>query len=146
MHVVLDSVLPRRSVTMLLTFGAAALLIIIGLLALHTFGAESPAHTAVVAPVNIHDSGEPASSTIGNQSPGACDESCQAVATTWSPDQSSVIACVLALLSGLLVLLIPRLPLYRIATSRMAAADPASPRRGLRQQALSLIALSISRT
>ncbi len=146
MHVASDSVLPRRSMTRLLTLGAAAVLIIVGLLALHTLGAESPAHAGIVAPASLDDSGKPAGTPASNQSLGQCGESCQAVGAEWPLDQDTVIACVLALLSGLLVLLAPRLSLYRIAAACMTAATFAASRSSGYQRAPSLIALSISRT
>ncbi|GAA2887433.1 DUF6153 family protein [Microbacterium esteraromaticum] len=137
--------LSLRSVLML---GAAAVLIIVGLLAMHTFTAESAGHGStgvhVASTVTVgHDLSSMSSASADSST---CDPSCDGPAGQTQRHADVMAACVLALLAGLL-LLIPPVALRcrsfapgQVMARLVCGATVTLPR------APSLIFLSISRT
>lgn len=136
------------SLRALLMVGAAAALIIVGLLAMHTFAGETAGHGAAGiahsgSATMVEEGSEPASSFGGSSI--SCDGPCTVTEGQGHGHTDMVTACALALLAGLLLLLPPALaqrdgslqhPLtfwQRIAT-------------GVISNAPSLTFLSISRT
>lgn len=146
MHVALHSVRAGLSLRMLLTLGAIATLIIVGLLGLHTFTGESATHTVVGASGSVADS-NPVAVAVGHEEGQIlCDALCQSGAAKWPTHDDLVMACVLAVLAGLLLLLLPRPLLCRIPI--VHRQHPRSMDSGARNlpRAPSLVVLSISRT
>lgn len=146
MHVALHSVRARPSLRRLLAVGAFVSLIIIGLLGLHTFAAESATHTVVGASSSVVDS-TPVALTVGHvEGQILCDAVCEAGAAKWPTHDDLVMACVLAVLAGLLLLLLPRPLLRRIPI--VHGYHSRSMDGGARNlpRAPSLVVLSISRT
>lgn len=143
MHVAFRSARPQLSLRALLMLGAATLMVIVGLLAMHTFTAEPAGHGSPGLTHSTSAAGdEHAPDVMGT----ACDGPCH---VSTGPDQGHndmLTACVLALLAGLLLLLPPTLirgrglPLHRAMSLVRWGATGVFPR------APSLTFLSISRT
>lgn len=149
MHVAFRSARSQLSLRALLMLGAATLMVIVGLLAMHTFTAEpaghgSPglAHSASVA------GDEHAADVTGSTDPVdiACDGLCHVSTGPGQGHDDMLMACVLALLAGFLLLLPPMLIhgrgllLHRVMSLMRWDATGVLPR------APSLTFLSISRT
>lgn len=144
---------PQLSLRTALLLAGAVLMIIVGLLGMHTFSSEAAGHgttvgvpssTAVDHPTHMdgHTDAIAASAVSAESAP--CDDACMTGSPSGHSDMLS--ACILALLAGLLLLLRPlfahRLsPPLRVLMSRRHPAVETTLSR-----APSLTFLSISRT
>ena len=159
MRVERHGVHPPQPLRMALLLAGAALMIIVGLLGMHTFSSEVAGHGTTVGahaattvnhatPVDDHAEASAGSvlsvDSVLSEVPDRCDDVCMTRSTDGHSDMLS--ACILALLAGLLLLLRPpfvhRLsPLQRVWVSRLRPAA-----RNMVNGAPSLTFLSISRT
>lgn len=149
MHVAFRSARPQLSLRALLMLGAATLMVIVGLLAMHTFTAEPAGHGSPGLPHSASAAGhEHVSDVMGSADSvvAACDGPCHVSTGHGQGHNDMLTACVLALLAGLLLLLPPMLlygrglPLHRVMCLTRWDATGVLPR------APSLTFLSISRT
>lgn len=131
--------------TALLCVGAA-LLIIVGLLGMHTLSADSGSHGAAVSTHLTHavDLPHPLAASTAEGHASSCDEACMNGSAGGHSGMDT--ACILALLAGLLILLRPLLgrrlgPQPHLLTSRLRLNIGRTLNR-----APSLTFLSISRT
>ncbi|MGV9194384.1 hypothetical protein ACQ143_08570 [Microbacterium sp. MC2] len=146
MHVALHNVRTRLSLRALVLFGATVTLIIVGLLALHTFTAESATHTVVGATSPVPDTNPIVVTTGSDEAQIACDAPCESSAAKWPAHDDLLMACVLAVLAGFLLLALPRPVLRRIPVVHdlhPRSRDFGTPHM---PEAPSLVVLSISRT
>jgi hypothetical protein len=146
MQITLRIARQQLSLRALLLIAGAALMIIVGLLGMHTFSADVAGHdahhsaTASTAP----EHSTPMAATSDISGAIACDDTC--LMGTGQSHSDMVTACVLALLAALLLLVRPMLlehlgpPLRALASSLRLRAVSILPRTP------SLIFLSISRT
>ena len=140
----------QLSLRVLLPLVGAAVLIIVGLLGMHTFSADPAGHGTVTAHHSAttmaadtgHDALTPAASEAASV---PCDDACLSGTGQGHPDMTT--ACILALLAGLLLLLRPILVARRLGPPLQIVAS------SVRLQAVSILphtpsplALSISRT
>jgi hypothetical protein len=146
MHVALHNFRQRLSLRTVLTLGATVTLVIVGLLALHTFTAESGTHTVVGAAHSAVDSGLVAAADGQGEGQIACEALCASSAENWPAHDDLLMACILAVLASFLLVVLPRPLLRRIPVVHRPPSR--SVDRGARNLpvALSLVALSISRT
>lgn len=147
MQITLRIARQQRSLRALFLIAGAALMIIVGLLGMHTFSADSAGHDAhhsATATTAATDHSAPMAATSEPSGSVACDDTC--VMGTGQSHSDMATACVLALLAGLLLLLRPMLlehlgpPLQPLVSSLRLRAVSILPRTP------SLIFLSISRT
>lgn len=146
MQITLRIARQQLSLRALLLIAGAALMIIVGLLGMHTFSADSAGHdahhSATVSTATDHSA--PMAATSDTSGAIACDDTC--LMGTGQSHSDMVTACVLALLAGLLLLFRPMLlehlgpPLQALVSSLRLRAVSVMPRTP------SLIFLSISRT
>lgn len=149
MHVAFRSARPQLSLRALLMLGAATLMVIVGLLAMHTFTAEPAGHGSPGLTHSTSSAGdEHVTDVMGSPDSAdtACDGPCHVSTGTGQGHNDMLAACVLALLAGLLLLLPPTLvhgrglPLHRVTIPVRWDATGVLPRAPL------LTFLSISRT
>ncbi len=149
MLVAFRSARPQLSLRAVLMLGAATLMVIVGLLAMHTFTAEPAGHGSPGLTHSTSAAGaEHAPDVMGSPDSvgAACDGPCHVSTGPGQGHDDMLTACVLALLAGLLLLLPPTLiqgrglPLHRGMSLVRWDAAGALPR------APSLTFLSISRT
>lgn len=136
----------HQSLRALLLIVGAALMIIVGLLGMHTFSADPAGHdthhSAPASTATDHSASMAATSETTSTVP--CDDAC--LMGTGQSHSDMATACILALLAGLLLLVRPMLlehlgpPLQALASSLRLRAVSILPRTP------SLIFLSISRT
>ncbi|MBD8011187.1 MULTISPECIES: DUF6153 family protein [Microbacterium] len=147
MHVAVRGARPQLSLRALLMLGGATLMVIVGLLAMHTFTSEPAGHGSVGLTHSAagEEHATVAASTVASEST-ACEGACHVNTGHGQGHNEMLIACVLALLAGLLLLLPPiliqrhRLPPHRaVSLVRWEAI-------GILPRAPSLTFLSISRT
>lgn len=149
MHVAVHGARPRLSLRALLTLGGATLMVIVGLLAMHTFTSEPAGHGThglTHSPSTAIEEHATTAATTGVNEPTACDGACHMSTGHGQGHNDMLSACVLALLAVLLLLLPPSfiqrhgLPLQRaLSLARWDAI-------GILPRAPSLTFLSISRT
>lgn len=147
MHVAVRGARPQLSLRALLMLGGATLMVIVGLLAMHTFTSEPAGHGSVGLTHSAagEEHATAAASTVASEST-ACEGACHVNTGHGQGHNEMLTACVLALLAGLLLLLPPilihrhRLPPHRaVSLVRWEAI-------GIPPRAPSLTILSISRT
>ncbi len=147
MHVAVRGARPQLSLRALLMLGGATLMVIVGLLAMHTFTSEPAGHGSVGLTHSAagEEHATVAASTVASEST-ACEGACHVSTGHGQGHNEMLIACVLALLAGLLLLLPPilihrhGLPPHRgVSLVRWEAI-------GILPRAPSLTFLSISRT
>lgn len=138
---------PQLSLRALLMLGTAAVLIIVGLLAMHTFTAEPAGHgSSGVTHSASAASHDPGTTAILDGGVAACDGPCHVTTGQGQGHDNMMAACVLALLAGLLLLVPPTLArrhgfsLREVTSWLPWEATDALPR------GPSLTVLSISRT
>ena len=148
MHVAFRSARPQLSLRALLMLGAATLMVIVGLLAMHTFTAEPAGHGASVLSYSASVAGgDHVTATGGADSAGIpCDGPCHAMTGPGQGDHDMLTACVLALLAGLLLLLPPVLGRGRGVNLQRVMSRVRWDASGVLPRAPSLTFLSISRT
>lgn len=138
----------RPSMRALLVLGGLVLMIIVGLLGMHTFSAEAAGHGTASVSHTAVTSEHPESGTTGalSDTSAECNAICHANTQPGHGQLDMATACVLALLVGILLLAPPILlygfrPLeWGTASSWRLTSTSVLPR------APSLIVLSISRT
>lgn len=144
---------PQLSLRTALLLAGAVLMIIVGLLGMHTFSSEAAGHgttvgahssSAVDHPTHVGGHTDATAASAPSVEAAPCDDACMTGSTGGHSDMLS--ACILALLAGLLLLLRPlfthRLsapPRVVMSRLRLAVGVPLS-------RAPSLTFLSISRT
>ena len=142
MHVTVRGARPQLSL-----LGGATLMVIVGLLAMHTFTSEPAGHGSVGLTHSAagEEHATAVASTVASEST-ACEGACHVSTGHGQGHNEMLTACVLALLAGLLLLLPPiliqrhGLPLHRaVSLVRWEAI-------GILPRAPSLTFLSISRT
>ena len=147
MHVAVRGERPQLSLRALLILGGATLMVIVGLVAMHTFTSEPAGHGSVGLTHSAagEEPATVAASTVASEST-ACEGACHVSIGHGQGHNEMLTACVLALLAGLLLLLPPiliqrhGLPLHRaVSLVRWEAI-------GILPRAPSLTFLSISRT
>lgn len=132
----------------LLLLGGAVLMILVGLLGMHTFSAEPAGHgTAAInhaaAPAEHSESGTTGALAVTST---GCSDLCHVSTGPGPGHQDMANACVLALLVGIL-LLVPPVLLYRFGPLLWSAASLwRLTSTSILPRAPSLIILSISRT
>lgn len=149
MHVAFRSARPQPSLRALLMLGAATLMVIVGLLAMHTFTAEPAGHGSPGLTHSASVAGdEHVTDVMGSPDTvdATCDGPCHVSTGHGQGHNDMLTACVLALVAGLLLLLPPMLfhgrglPLHGLMSLTRWDATGVLPR------APSLTFLSISRT
>lgn len=144
---------PQFSLRTALLLASAVLMIIVGLLGMHTFSSEAAGHgttvgvassAAVDHPTHVGGHADATADSVVSAESASCDDACMTGSPSGHSDMLS--ACILALLAGLLLLLRPlfthRLsPSLRVLMSRLRPAVETNLSR-----APSLTFLSISRT
>ena len=148
MHLAFRSARPQLSLRALLMLGAATLMVIVGLLAMHTFTADPAGHGA---PGLSHSAsaagGDHLTATVGADSAGiSCDGPCHTMTGPAQSDHDMLTACVLALLAGLLLLLPPALGRGRGVNLQRFMSRVRWNTSGVLPRAPSLTFLSIRRT
>ena len=147
MHVTVRGARPQLSLRALLMLGGATLMVIVGLLAMHTFTSEPAGHGSVGLTHSAagEEHATAAASTVASEST-ACEGACHVSTGHGQGHNEMLTACVLALLTGLLLLLPPILiqrhglpPPRAVSLVRWEAI-------GILPRAPSLTFLSISRT
>ena len=146
MHIASRITRRRSSLHATLALAGAAVMIIMGLLGMHTFNSEAAGHgaagPAATASTVHHSSSMGAPSGAGHGSP--CDDTC--VTGSGGEHSDMMSACVLALLAGLLLFFRPLL-VRRIGPSlQMLVASLRLPAGRALPRPPSLTLLSISRT
>lgn len=149
MQVAIRATRPQLSLRTLLMLGTATLLVIVGLLAMHTFTADPAGHGSPGLTQSTSTAGHDHATTgTGSLEHGsaACDGPCHVSTGHEQGHTDMVTACVLALLAGVLLLLAPLMirrhgfSLHRVMSLLKWDATGILPR------APSLTFLSISRT
>ena len=139
---------PQSSLRTVLLLAGAVIMIIVGLLGMHTFSADAAGHgapgaqSASTSITPDHADAMVAPSETGHTAP--CDDVC--LTGSGGGHSEMMTACVLALLAGLLLLIRPLL-VDRLGSPLMVLVSALQVRAGrVRSRAPSLIFLSISRT
>lgn len=153
MNVAYRGLRPQISLRGALLLGAAVLMIIVGLLGMHTFSADAAGHrTAIASNTVLTNDHAAAQSSHGGSAEGAvvsgglttCDDAC--LSSSAGGHSNMLGACVLALLAGLLLLLRPVLS-HRLEPPLLSILPSLQPDIDRRlSRAPSLTFLSISRT
>ncbi|MGK0742629.1 DUF6153 family protein [Leucobacter sp. Z1108] len=139
------------SVRTILTIVGAVLLVIIGLLGMHTFSAGSSGHASATHSSVSHEAADPSHVMGATHAATAlasanCDDGCVAAAHQPMSHDDMMMACVLALLAGF-VLLLPLARLTHTSVSLRRLSQQVELRiREVLPHPPSLIVLSISRT
>lgn len=148
MQVTVRATSPQLSLRTLLMLGTAAVLIIVGLLGMHTFTAEPAGHgsSGVTHSASTVAHVPDATASLDDGGAAACDGPCHVTTGQGQGHDDMVTACVLALLAGLLLLVPPTfarrsgISLREVTSWLRWEATDALPR------GPSLTVLSISRT
>lgn len=141
---------PQLSLRTALLLAGAVLMIIVGLLGMHTFSSEATghgttvgAHSSTAVDHATHVDGH-IDASAGSALSATCDDACVTGSTGGHSDMLS--ACILALLAGLLLLLRP-LFAHRLSSPLRVLMSRLRPAAGATlSRAPSLTFLSISRT
>lgn len=147
MHIAFHNVRTRLSPRTLLTLGVAVLLIIVGLLALHTFTTEAGTSTGIETSASVASNQQAAGSpAAAGQEQSVCSGPCEASPMQSTTHDNFVMGCILALLAGLLLVAIPGFARHHIFDVHHRPSRLTDSRARALPRSLSVISLSISRT